>query len=225
MFGGQFDIKHLVDRAVSSGRDGNSEYNNFYIKCSVVITIFAEKIETFGHAGIASAGAMDFGGGISGRSGGVDDVSGVRDAFWDSRIRGSVFGVGGSGAVWDGGLFGGGMGWEGSAVGDVSGFGSIVLEARKEIGFGSGDGRFLLLEASVECDAIAVADAGSAEDIEGGANGEVDSALADVGDVFEVLEGSGTAGVGGREWGVVGEEGDEVKVRPLLLSFYIDGVD
>lgn len=78
---------------------------------------------------------------------------------------------------------------------------------------------------AVEGEAVLVADAGAAEEVEGGADGEVDAALAEAVDVFEVLEGAGAAGVGDGDGGGLGEELDEVMVDAKAEAFLVHGVD
>ena len=83
----------------------------------------------------------------------------------------------------------------------------------------------MLLEAAVEFDTIAIADAGASENIQGRADGKIDSTLADLGDLFQIFQGSSPAGIGRREWGMVGEEGDQFEVRSCLFSFDLDSMD
>jgi len=81
------------------------------------------------------------------------------------------------------------------------------------------------LPGVVEGDAVGVADAGTAEEVEGAADGEVDAALADPFDGFEVLERAGPTGVGGGEWGPDGEFLDEGLVDAVAEAFDVDCVD
>ena len=78
---------------------------------------------------------------------------------------------------------------------------------------------------AVEVEAVLVTDAGAAEEIEGGADGEVDAALAEAVDVFEVLERAGAAGVGDGDGGGFGEQLDEVGVDAEAEAFLVHGVD
>ena len=52
----------------------------------------------------------------------------------------------------------------------------------------------------VESDGVVVFDARSTEDIQGGTNGEIDFAVADARDCFEIFDRSRAASVGDRDW-------------------------
>jgi hypothetical protein len=78
---------------------------------------------------------------------------------------------------------------------------------------------------AIERDAVGVTHAGSAEEIEGGADGEVDAAAADPMDGFEVVEGAGAAGVGHGDGRPIGEMLDEGVIDAGAKPFHIDGMD
>ena len=77
----------------------------------------------------------------------------------------------------------------------------------------------------VEGDAVRVADAGTTEEVEGAADGEVDAALADPFDGFEVLERAGPTGIGGGEGGPDSEFLDEGLVNAVAEAFDVDRMD
>ena len=55
------------------------------------------------------------------------------------------------------------------------------------------------LAAAIECQAVGVADAGAAEEIEGATDGEIDPPTSEAFDGFQVFQRLGTAGVGHRD--------------------------
>ena len=66
---------------------------------------------------------------------------------------------------------------------------------------------------------------GAAEDVEGAADGGVDSGAAEGVDAVEVVEGGDAAGVGGGDGGVAAEEFDEGVFNAHAFAFDIDAVD
>lgn len=77
----------------------------------------------------------------------------------------------------------------------------------------------------VECDAIFVADAGAAEDVEGGPDREVDVVVAEAGNCLEIFEGTGATCVGRWDFGPLGEFLYKVLVNAAAEAFDINGVD
>ena len=67
---------------------------------------------------------------------------------------------------------------------------------------------------SIKRHGVFVAHAFAAEDIERGADGEVDPPLAKRGDTLQILNRLGSAGVGGGDGAVLGDESDEIFVDP-----------
>lgn len=105
--------------------------------------------------------------------------------------------------------------------------GAALLSRRADSGLGVGSNRSggLLAERIVKVDTLAVGDAGAAENIEGGADGEVDAIAAEVGDRLEVFERTRSAGIGGGDAGPTGEFFDEFLVDAVAEAFDIDGMD
>ena len=66
----------------------------------------------------------------------------------------------------------------------------------------------------------------AAEDVEGGADGEVDPPLAKRGDTLQILHRLGSAGgVGGGDGAVLGDESDEIFVDFLAKPLDVDAVN
>ena len=77
----------------------------------------------------------------------------------------------------------------------------------------------------IKCYGVFVAHAVAAEDVESGADREMNPPLAKRGDSLQILHRLGTAGVGGGDGAVLGDESDEVFVDPLPKPLDVDAVD
>jgi hypothetical protein len=76
--------------------------------------------------------------------------------------------------------------------------------------------------AMVESDGVHVTNSGSSEDIEGGADGEIDAALAEAMNGFQILEGAGSSGVSRGNGGPLREPLHQERVDALAKAFHID---
>jgi len=77
----------------------------------------------------------------------------------------------------------------------------------------------------VPCEAVRVADAGAAEDVEGAADGDIDATVAEVVSALEVVERAGTSGVGDGAAVPLAEEGEQFLVHACAFPFHVSGVD
>ena len=80
-------------------------------------------------------------------------------------------------------------------------------------------------QRAIELHAIGVPHAGSSEEIQCAADGQIHSAAADLLDAGEVVEGAGPAGVGRGQRRSVGQARHEFFVDSPAQAFHIDGVD
>src|SRR5690606_39465793 len=78
---------------------------------------------------------------------------------------------------------------------------------------------------SVELDAVGVADALPAEDVEGAPDGQVHPAARERLDPLEVVQRARATSVSHRNWGIFGEQPDERLVDALALPLHVGGVD
>ena len=78
---------------------------------------------------------------------------------------------------------------------------------------------------SIKRHGVFVAHAVAAEDVERGADGEVDPPLAKRGDTLQILHRLGSAGVGGGDGAVLGDESDEIFVDPLAKPLDVDAMN
>jgi len=80
-------------------------------------------------------------------------------------------------------------------------------------------------QLSIEFDQLGVAHPGTAEQIEGRSDREINPALTCRLDRLEILQAGSAACVGRRDGGVFAQETDQVQVHPATQTFHIHGVD
>ncbi len=78
---------------------------------------------------------------------------------------------------------------------------------------------------AIERHTVGVADAGAAEEIEGGTDGQVHATLTDAVDGLEIFDGACSAGVGGGQGRPVSDFLDQPDIDAGAEAFDIDGVD